>query len=342
MNGIERDAMKAIAPGKLILSGEHAVVYGRPALVMAIDRSAVVEIQPIAGHEVNFDLPDVAETGSFTERALRDFRKRIQWNYREFLDGRMGIRDVIRKPIDLFGYAFIMVLDGMHLKLDQGLGIRLRSNIPVGCGMGSSAATVLSMIRAAGHYFRVEFRPDWYYRFSLEAENLQHGHASGVDSYISLNGGCARFREGQAERLPLPRGTHQLVDTGRPTTGTGETVEAVRLNWANDPIWSDFEAVTQLMTEAVRNNNREQLAEAVRANHRLLDQIGVVPEKVGAFIREVEAAGGAAKVCGAGASSGDAAGIVYVASEHSVEDLAKRYGYQRMTVRGEPLGVRIV
>jgi mevalonate kinase len=334
--------MKAIAPGKLILSGEHSVVYGRPALVMAIDRSAVVEIQPVAGGEVNFDLSDVAGTGSFTERALRDFRRRIQWNYREFLEGRMGIRDVILKPIDLFGYAFIMVLDGMHQKLDQGLGIQLRSNIPIGCGMGSSAATVLSMIRAAGHYFRVDFRPDWYYRFSLEAENLQHGHASGVDSYISVHGGCASFREGQAERLPLPRGTHQLVDTGRPATGTGETVEAVRRGWANDPIWSDFEAVTQRMTQAVCDNNSENLLESVRENHRLLDRIGVVPERVQAFIREVEATGGAAKICGAGASSGNAAGIVYIASEASVEDLAKRYGYQRMTVRGEPLGVRMV
>jgi mevalonate kinase len=334
--------MKAIAPGKLILSGEHSVVYGRPALVMAIDRSAVVEIQPVAGGEVNFDLSDVAGTGSFTERALRDFRRRIQWNYREFLEGRMGIRDVILKPIDLFGYAFIMVLDGMHQKLDQGLGIQLRSNIPIGCGMGSSAATVLSMIRAAGHYFRVDFRPDWYYRFSLEAENLQHGHASGVDSYISVHGGCASFREGQAERLPLPRGTHQLVDTGRPATGTGETVEAVRRGWANDPIWSDFEAVTQRMTQAVCDNNSENLLESVRENHRLLARIGVVPERVQAFIREVEAAGGAAKICGAGASSGDAAGIVYIASEASVEDLAKRYGYQRMNVRGEPLGVRMV
>jgi mevalonate kinase len=334
--------VKAIAPGKLILSGEHAVVYGRPALVMAIDRCAMAEIHPIAGGEVSFDLEDVAASGSFTELALRDFRKRIQWNYKEFLAGRMGIREVIRKPIDLFEYAFIMVLDGMHRKIDQGLGIRLHSSIPVGCGLGSSAASVLSVIRATGHYFRVDFKPEWYYRFSLEAENLQHGHASGVDSYISLHGGCVRFQEGQAERIPLPRGTHQLVDTGRPETGTGETVEAVRRQWENDPIWSDFEAVTNRMTHAVRANDRNALAEAVRENHRLLDRIGVVPEKVRRFIGEVEAAGGSAKICGAGASSGDAAGMVYVASETSVEALAKRYGYQRLTVRGEPLGVRIV
>jgi len=334
--------MKAIAPGKLILSGEHAVVYGRPALAMAIDRSAVAEIEPLAGCQVTFDLADLSASSSFTERALRDFKERIQKNYREFLEGRMSIRDVVRKPIELFEYAFIMILDGMHLKLDQGLGVRLRSSIPMGCGMGSSAASILSMLRATGHYFRVDFRPDWYYSYSLEAENLQHGHASGVDSYISLHGGCAVFQQGHAERVPLPQGTHLLVDTGRPETGTGETVEAVRKHWQHESIWSDFEAVTRGMTDAVRRNDKGALAATIKENHRLLTRIGVVPEKVQKFIADVESAGCAAKICGAGASSGDAAGIVYVTSDAPVDELVKTYGYKGLTVRGEPLGVRVV
>ncbi|MDZ4200365.1 MAG: mevalonate kinase [Kiritimatiellia bacterium] len=334
--------MKAIAPGKLILSGEHAAVYGKPALAMAIDRSAVAEIAPAADGQISFDLADIAATDSFTERALRDFRQRIQRNYREFLDGRMGIRDVLRKPIDLFEYAFIMVLDGMHLKLDQGLGVRLRSTIPIGCGLGSSAASILSMLRATGHYFRVDFRPDWYYRYSLEAENLQHGHASGVDSHISLYGGCARFQDGQADRVPLPRKPLHLVDTGRPVTSTGEAVEQVRRNWANDAIWSDFQGVTDTMTGAVRENRMEDVAASIRENHRLLSRIGVVPQRVQKFISEIESRGGAAKVCGAGAVAGDAAGVVWVQSDAPVADLLKVYGYSSFSVRGEPLGVRVV
>lgn len=334
--------MKAVAPGKLILSGEHAVVYGSPALAMAIDRSAVVEVAPGDPGRVSFDLEDIQASESFTECALRDFKQRVQRSYREFLEGRMGIREVLRKPIDLFEYAFIMILDGMHRKLDDGLGVRLRSSIPIGCGLGSSAASILGMLRAVGHYFRIEFRPDWYYRYSLEAEHLQHGRASGVDSYISLHGGCARFRNGQAERVPLPPDPLRLVDTGRPASTTGECVERVAGRWGREPIWPDFEAVTEAMAGALRENRSAAVSDAIRANHRLLQRIGVVPERVGAFVSEVEAAGGAAKVCGAGAVTGDAAGMLWVRSDDPVDAMLDRYGYRSLNVRGEPLGVRLV
>ena len=337
--------MKAIAPGKLILSGEHAAVYGRPALAMAIDRSAVAVLTPegaMAEGEVAFDLHDLEQQERFTIRALRDFRQRIQRNYEMFLNGELGIRQVLRKPIDLFEYAFIMLLDGLHLKLEQKLSIRLESNIPIGCGLGSSAASILSVLRAIGHYFRVDFRPDWYYEYSLEAERLQHGFPSGVDSYISIHGGCVRFQGGRAERLPLPRGPFPLVNTGTPTCTTGESVAAVRRRFEHSGVWDDFEEVTRRMEEAVRRNDREALQQAVRDNQRLLSVIAVEPEKVRLFIDEIERAGGAAKICGAGAAEGDTAGMMMVVADRPPRDLCAKFGFTLESVRGEPLGVRIV
>ncbi len=337
--------MKAIAPGKLILSGEHAVVYGRPAVAMAIDRSAVAEIFAGTGPEgeVSFDLADLRLRESYTLMALRDFQRRVRRNYELFLEGRLGIRQVLRKPIELFQYAFIIVLDGLHLKLAHGLDIRLRSNIPIGCGLGSSAATILSLLRAVGHYFRVEFRPDWYYQYSLEVERLQHGFPSGVDTQISLHGGCARFRSGQVERLPLPRVPISLVQTGAPVTTTGECVAEVRRRHASDgALWDDFGAVATDMETAIRADDHDGVVRAVRRNHRLLRRIGVVPEKVARFVEEVERCGGAAKISGAGAVAGDAAGIVMVVGSAPPADLCRAFGYSIVNVRGEPLGARIV
>lgn len=188
--------MKAVAPGKLILTGEHAVVYGQPALAMAVNRNAQVWVTMEGAQDtVSFDLPNVSEgRESFTLRTLRDFHGRVQRNYQEFLAGELSIRDVLRKPVDLFQYAFVTVLDGLHLKMGGGVNVRLSSNIPMGCGMGSSAATILSVLRGLGHYYRVDFRPDWVARYSLEVENMQHGRASGLDTYVSMHGGCVRFQ----------------------------------------------------------------------------------------------------------------------------------------------------
>ncbi len=334
--------MKAVAPGKLILSGEHAVVYGRPAIAMAIDRSAVFELTPQAGDKVTFDLPGGEGGGSQTIVALRDLKRRIDKKYREFLCGKIGIREVLSMPADLFRFAFIHTLDGLHRHIDSGICLKLRSTIPVGCGMGSSAATVLSEIRAIGHYMRVDFKPDWYYEYSLEAEKMQHGKPSGVDSYISLHGGCACFKEGVATPISLPRMKMFMVQTGVPESTTGESVMEVERNFKNSQIWSEFEAVTSSFEDAIRANDEQKVHWLVRENNRLLVDIGVVPKRVQQFIVEVERWGGAAKVCGAGSVVGDKGGVVLVFADEPPAALCSNYGYSVSPVRGDPLGTRMV
>lgn len=334
--------MKAIAPGKLILSGEHAVVYGRPAVAMAIDRSAQAVISHEEENSVLFNLRNFDYSESFSMRAMRDLRQRVADNYRLFQEGKLGIRDVLHKPVELFQYAFILVMDGLHLTLEHGVKVQLFSNIPIGCGMGSSAATVLSELRAVGHFFRVDFRPEWHYRYSLEAENMQHGRASGVDSYISLHGGCARFQAGEIKRLPLPPGPLFLVQTGIPSTTTGECVVEVGRHFGQSGIWDEFADVTAELEVALVLNDMEAIQRAVRRNHRLLVRIGVVPTRVQEFIADAERLGGAAKICGAGAVHGEHAGIVLVVAKQPPVELCRRYGYEVVAVRGEPLGARIV
>ena len=235
--------MRAVAPGKLILSGEHAVVYGRPALAMAVNRNAQAFVTMGGADEtVSFDLPNLqTQQESFTLRTLRDFHARVERNYEEFLAGQLSIRDVLRKPVDLFQYAFVTILDGLHLKMGGGVNVRLNSNIPIGCGMGSSAATILSVLRGLGHYYRVDFRPEWYARYSLEVENMQHGRASGLDTFVSMHGGCVRFQNGEAQELPLPRVPLYIVNTGQPQGTTGEAVAAVARRFGSrHPIWEQY------------------------------------------------------------------------------------------------------
>lgn len=334
--------MKAIAPGKIILSGEHAVVYGRPAVAMAIDRCAQTTIRRASGSDVSFSLHDYKQHESFKLRALHEMARRIQRDYELFQGGKLGIRQVLVKPVELILFSFITLLDGLHIKLEEGLDIGLTSSIPIGCGLGSSAASVLSELRALGHYLRVDFRPDWHYKYSMLAENLQHGKASGVDSYVSLNGGCVRFQEGQGVAVPMPRMPLFVVNTGMPEQSTGECVEFVKENKGNSSIWNDFEAVTNEVANVIGGRDTESMHRAIQENHRLLCEIGVVPDKVASFVKEIEASGGAAKICGAGAIAGDSGGMVLVLSESPPTAICQKYGYEIQAVRGDPLGVRII
>ncbi len=334
--------MKAVAPGKLILSGEHSVVYGKPAVAMAINRNVTATIEPNTDGRIAFDLPDIIEKDSFTIKALQNFKRRILNNYHLFLDGKLAIRDVLHKPIDLFKFGFITVLDGLHHSLNSGMIIKLKSSIPVGSGMGSSAASVLSELRALGHYLRVDFKPEWYYEFSIETERLQHGHPSGVDSHISLYGGCVAFQNGATETLPLPRMRMYLAETGVPEATTGECVVQVKERLQNDPIWDDFGNVTQEIKKAVRKNNDTLMRSVMRENHRLLCRIGVVPEKVQQFASEIEALGGSAKICGAGSICGQKGGAVLVLADFMPTPLAEKYNYKISPICGDPLGTRII
>jgi mevalonate kinase len=293
---------------------------------------------------VSFSLQDYNHHEKFRVRALREFRKRAKTNYELFLAGELGIRDVLVKPVELLQFTFITLLDGLHLKLEKGRGININmsSNIPIGCGLGSSAATVLSELRAVGHYFRVDFKPEWHYKYSLEAENMQHGYASGVDSYVSLHGGCVKFQNGVGEKVAMPSLPIFIVQTGTPQTTTGECVSEVADGFKASAIWDEFEDVTQRISEVIGGKDIEALQEAVRDNHRLLTKIGVVPEPVQHFVKSIEDWGGAAKICGAGAVAGEGAGIVMVIAEKPPIEICQRYGYELSAVRGDPLGVRIV
>ena len=152
--------MKAIAPGKIILSGEHAVVYDKPALVMAVNRYAEAHIAGNNDSRVHFELVDFDENNSLTIQALRELKGRLVRNYQMFLNGEMGIREVLKKPFHLFEFLFITFLDGVQLKLDRGVDIKLHSNIPVGSGMGSSAATLLSVLRVLAEYFSLDLNSE--------------------------------------------------------------------------------------------------------------------------------------------------------------------------------------
>lgn len=334
--------MKVLAPGKLILSGEHAAVYGHPALAMAVNRyvstTATSQLLPF----VSFDLSDLSYERKFTLSALEHVKSKIKEKYQRFLQGEFKIRDVLQKPVELAQFALTLFFETLNIKLTQGIRIRVQSDIPIGCGMGSSAATILGIVHAIAHYLRIDLSPDIFFRLGLEAENMQHGYSSGMDLRVSLYGGCLFVSEGQAYSRPVPQIPMYLINTGSPKTSTGECVQAAAPLFKTSQIGNDFAAVTSAMDAALQSN--QPIHHLIMENHALLVRIGVVPDKVQQFVTDIKNIGGAAKICGAGAVLGNEAGVVLVLTEDETElqTLCERYQYNILPIQGERQGVRVV
>jgi mevalonate kinase len=158
---------------------------------------------------------------------------------------------------------------------------------------------------------------------------------------IALQGGCLYVHGEDIQQRAIPALPMYLVNTGTPASTTGQCVEKVAHYFKTNSIGDDFAAVTNAMDMALKQQDWRGMHEAVRANHRLLARIGVVPERVQKFIAQVEASGGSAKICGAGSVAGDKAGAVLVISEdkHIVNSLCTRQDYNVIPITGELRGV---
>lgn len=330
----------ARCPGKLILSGEHAVVYGAPALAVAVNRHATVRaaLSPDDGWRVRLPgLPAVHLSGE----SFRTLADRVDHRYAEFTAGRLDITGVLDQPGELLLYALSLLARDRGSHPAEGLELDIESTLPIGSGMGSSAALLLATLAAAGPALEAELTREQLYPYALRGEMIQHGKSSGVDPHVCLHGGLFRFRHGDPTRLDVATGQKfTVVFTGRPESTTGECVEAVRKKWGQHGVWTDFVEVTASFERALLTANTPALKAAIRHNHRLLNTIGVVPAPVGRFVREVEARNGAAKVCGAGAIRGPAGGVVLVVCDTTVDDLAAAQGYEVMPVAPDLHGVR--
>lgn len=332
----------ALAPAKIILTGEHSVLYGQPAIVTAVNRFAYAEISPGASGDICLSLSDLKQKASSTIRALRVMKERLLESYHLCLKGQLSIREVLQKPSELFQFALISLIDTFQMEIQKGFQINLHSDIPMGCGMGSSAATLVSVIRALSSFLGLELKQEWLHKLSMEAEKLQHGYSSGVDSYISLNGGCVRFQNGKAKPVDIGNLSLFIINTGKPQTTTGQCVMQVAAAFKDSSIWNDFGAIAMQLEQALTNDDIEALKLLISQNHQLLVRLGVVPQKVQSFISEIEAMGGAAKICGAGAVAGDTSGVLLAVGENPPHKLASKYGYTVIEAEGESLGARLV
>lgn len=339
---MKKEFLKVKTPAKLILSGEHAVVHGHPALSIAVNRYTEATARWSSPLHFSFNLASLDFQHCATLQALRKLKLKLKEKYNKHSLGHISIREVLQKPFELSLFTFINVLDKLKSKLPMGIDIVTDSNIPIGCGMGSSAASVVSIVYALTNFLEVNLPLDDYIKLGIESENLQHGHSSGLDVHTVYHGGCVYYQGGKFQARTLSNLPMTLVQTGRPQSTTGECVAHTASYFKNSTIGKDFSETTRGLDTALQQNNLQKVQEYIRYNHRLLNKINVVPDRVNDFIVDIEKLGAAGKICGAGSISGDQAGAVIVISEVDISAIAQQYGYQAMPIQADTRGTCVI
>ena len=291
------------APGKVYLFGEHAVVYGEPAVPAAIERRARVTADPRDDDHVRVEAEDLSLDGFTVEYS-----------------GGTGDHPDVDVPTPLveaaMGYVDAAVRQARAAAdaPDAGFDITVESEIPLGAGLGSSAAVVVAGIdaatRALGEQLDRRELADRAYRAEFE---VQDGQASRADTFCSTMGGAVRVEGDDCEPIDAPNLPFVVGfdggagDTGELVAGVGELREEYR--FAADTVQSIGDIVRTgegLLEDAIpgADPSRELLAELgelMNFNHGLLSALGVSSRSLDSMVwaaRDAEAHG--AKLTGAG------------------------------------------
>lgn len=307
----------AHAPGKLILSGEHAVVYGSPALVVAIARYTRVCFHPIhRSRSLRTALKGLTTGRRFPLETLHHLRHKLDQRFERFANGELPVKNILQRPDDLMLYTLAQLAGHMPVPgRTQSHGLPMpghlstESDLPLGAGMGSSAAIIAATLALYEYLLDKPQTLDERFEQIRFCERLQHGKGSAIDAAAVTYGGLQLLRDQRPNPVAGELSQWYWILTGIPQSSTGECVAAVGDQYGNDDrLWAEFSTCTQALVEALktRNDPRAILCE----NHRLLQHIGVVPEKTAKLITAIEACGGAAKISGAGSIRGENGGVI--------------------------------
>ena len=277
------------APGKIILLGEHGVVYGYRAVASAVSLGTTVHLRHRPGPTA-LDSPWVD-------------------------DPRLG--DALRAALPA-----------------DGIGVRVESDLPIGRGMGSSAALAVALGRARAALAGEPPSEAAVERGAWAVERVFHGSPSGIDHTVSMNGGAMVFRRTPAgpefTPLTLPPLPLVVIDSGK-SGDTAALVAGVRDRRPEvDPVLADIGALVETVLPTLEDPQLAELGRAMRENHTLLQRIGVSTEALDHIVGLAMGAGAhGAKLAGAGGG-----GIVIALAEDRgpVVAAARESGFEAMEI----------
>jgi mevalonate kinase len=299
------------APGKIILFGEHAVVYGRPALAV-----------PVTQVRADVEMTDSDHPGIWINAP--DINLHAELNT---LPSDHPIASVIHN------FLFIS-----HISLFPNLNIKITSSIPVASGLGSGAAVTVALTRALATHFNYPMTDEEVNAFTYEIEKLYHGTPSGIDNTVVTYAKPVYFVKGRSiETFTVGSPFTIVIGDTDISAPTKESVSDVRKLWEADKAkWEGvFDQIGRIANEArdaIERGRIEELGNLMIQNHAFLQEMTVSSPKLDALASAAIKAGALGAKMSGGGRGGNMIALVEAEVSESVSEALLHAGAKRVIV----------
>lgn len=317
----------ASAPGKVILTGEHFVVHGEPALVMAINRYVEVSVEERNDRAI-YVSTSLGPSGLFVGDEFRSER------------GGGEARGML-EPIKISAEAVLK-----RLGERRGLSIEAASTLPVAVGLGSSGAAAVATVAAVGRLLGADLSRESIIGLATAAERYVHVNPSGIDQSVSAYGGVVSYSKSEGvSRLKVESVVPVVIGNTGVGRNTGRLVDNVRVRVERVPSVMKplIEAAGKLTVQAIdalRSGDLKELGLLMDVNHGLLVALGVSCEELDRLVYAARRGGALGAKLTGGGGGGCVVALTRVEGREAVARSISEAGGAAMIVEKEDRGVR--
>jgi mevalonate kinase len=270
----------AKAPGKIILFGEHFVVYQNRAILGAINKYATVTTE-----KTNTD--NILISSSLGQSSIQKDE------------------DVsnVEKKFRPFFYIAKQVIEKNNF--EKGITIKIESDIPIGAGLGSSSACCVAAAASILNLFNITDEKE-VLELAINAEKTIFPNTSGADCTVSVSGGIIEYQKEKGfSKIETENEFNFIIIDSEQVHSTDKVVERVRKFKENNSdvfteLCSEEERLIAKALDSMKKNDLETIGKCMAQNQMFLEQIGVSNDELLSITKEIEKITFGAKITGAG------------------------------------------
>ncbi len=290
---------KASAPGKVILFGEHFVVYGIKSILCSINKRVTVTAEKTKERKISIE----SEIGKLVLEPNESISK-------------------LNSPLKPFYYLANRALK----EENEGLKIQIESEIPLGAGLGSSSACCVAGAAAIFNLFG-EISKKKILELAIEAEKTIYQNTSGADCTVSTYGGLMEYDKNNGFRKIEDKPNFQLVIANSDIEHSTESMVSKVKEFENqnkDKFYELSSLESKLVNDVlklIKENKIKEIGEKVNLNQKFLEEIGISNEKLEDMIKIGQTSSYGAKITG----SGGGGCIFALTNESNLENTLKEF-----------------